>query len=171
MDAIWIALIGILGILLQQSYSKNMSLREGLKNKKQKLYQDFIIFLYNVQSNAKKYEADELVKTYQDYYPKILTFASNEVVKCFGDYMQHVFSFNKELADKGDASWNINSGEYFGDLILAIRKDLGHNKWWQYMKWYDSSRLWLSDINIYLPESDKKNRGTHNGPHPIIPKK
>ena len=170
MDTIWVALIGVLGILLQQSYAKNASLREGLKSKKQRLYQDFIVFLYNVQSNTTKYEGDELVKTYQEYYPKILTFASNEVVKCFGDYMQHVYSFNKELSEKGDKSWNVNSGEYFGDLVIAIRKDLGHSKWWQVMKWFDISRLWVVDINNFVSASDRKNRGTHTGPRPIISK-
>lgn len=170
MTAIWVAIIGILGVLLQQSYARNSELRTELKSKKQDLYSDFIVFIYNVQSNAKTYEPKELINKYQEYNPKILTYASNDVIKCFGDYMQHAYSFSKELADKGDTSWNINSGEYFGDLILAIRKDLGHSRWWQVMKWYDASRLWVTDIKNFLPEKDRVNRFNHTGPHPIIPK-
>ena len=49
---IQVAILGvlstILAILLNQSYSKNVSLRAELKNRKQKLYSDFIKFIWDL---------------------------------------------------------------------------------------------------------------------------
>ncbi len=166
--SIWIVLLtglsGLLSILLTQSYTKNAGLRADLKNKKQALYSGYVKFLYDTYSGSNKLDNENIVETLKNYFPKILTFASNEVVKCTGDYMQHLYKYDQSQADAGDTSWNINSMEYFGDLILAIRKDLGHKKFGQIMRWHDVARIWITDIDTYIPKTEQTPRGTHNGP-------
>ncbi len=169
---IWVVVLtgfsGLLGILLTQSYSKNANLRAELKNKKQKLYSEFIVFLYKIYSGTEEIGEDEVASKLKQYFPKLLTFASNEVIKNTGDFMQHIYKFDQEAADSGDATWNIQSMEYFGDLILAIRNDLGHKKFLEVMKWHDVARLWITDIDQYIPKAEQTPRSRHVGPSPKI---
>ncbi len=169
---IWVVILAgvssLLGILLSQSYSKNLNLRTELKAKKQKLYSDFIVFLYDIYSGSDDTDSDETAKRLKKYFPKLLTFASNEVIKSAGDFMQHIYKFDQEASDKGDTTWNIASMEYFGDLILAIRNDLGHKKFTEIMKWHDVARLWITDIDQYVPSNERTPRARHSGPKPTV---
>lgn len=169
---IWVVILtglsGLLGILLSQSYSKNTALRAELKNKKQRLYAEFIDFLYRIYSGDEEFGEEDVASKLKAYIPKLLTFASNEVIKHTGDFMQHVFKFDQAASDRGDTTWNILSMEYFGDLILAIRNDLGHKKFTEMMKWHDVARLWITDIDQYVPQTEKTPRALHKGPKPKI---
>ncbi len=169
-STLWVAVLSglssILVVLLTQAYSKNASLRADLKGKKQKLYADYVGFLYTAYSESVVPDTDKMVATFKSYFPKLFTFASNEVITNAGDFMQHIYKYDSSAAERGDQTWNIESMEYFGDLILAIRKDLGHKRFNQIMKWHDIARLWITDIDTYVPEQERTPRAVHNGPRP-----
>lgn len=157
---------GLFGILLTQSYSKNQALRSELKNKKQRLYSDFISFIYPIYTGSGTTDGDTTVVKLKEYIPKLLSFASNEVIKSTGDFMQHIYKYNQVSVDSGDTTWNIASMEYFGDLMIAIRNDLGHKKFTQIMKWHDIARIWITDIDCYVPKNEQTPRSYHPGPKP-----
>ena len=77
--------------------------------------------------------------------------------------MQHFYNPNDDEKKQG-----ILALQLFGDLIIAIRNDLGHKKFTDIMKWYDIARMWITDIDQYLPPEDRKQRGTHSLPKPIF---
>ena len=67
----------VLGIIITQLYNRNAALRAELKSKKQKLYAEFIQFLFKVVRDEYEGDSDEIVKKLKDYYPKLLTYGSN----------------------------------------------------------------------------------------------
>jgi hypothetical protein len=153
----------ILGIIITQLYARNNSLRAEIKNKKQKLYGEFILFLFMVIRGEFDGEPDDITKKLKEYFPKLLTYASNEVIKNTGDFMQHFYNPVGEETKQG-----VIALELVGDLIISIRNDLGHKKFTDLMKWHDIARIWISDIDNYLPSTDKTPRGNHTIPKPIF---
>lgn len=160
---IFTAIFAILGIVITQLYARNNALRAELKTKKQKLYGEFILFLFTVIRGDHDGGEDEIVKKLKAYFPKLLTYASNEVIKNTGDFMQHFYNPRDDPSKQG-----VIALELVGDLILAIRNDLGHKKFADLMKWHDVARIWITDIDTYLPRNERTPRGTHTKPKAIF---
>ena len=154
------AIFAIAGIIITQLYVRNGNLRAELKSDKQKLYGEFILFLFKTIREEFD-DSNQITNELKGYFPKLLTFASDEVIKNTGDFMQH---FYNPKADGNQQS--IRALELVGDLILSIRNDLGHKRLKSFMKWHDITRVWIRDIDIFIPKNQRTPRGSHKGPSP-----
>lgn len=91
--------------------------------------------------------------TLRDYNQKMLLTASNKVFLIYGDLMQNFY------LNAHDTKITMN---LLGELILAMREDLGHKDWLITLYWFDSIRPWIKDINKYIPKKYQGIRGQYN---------
>jgi len=88
----------------------------------------------------------------QSFNEKMILTASNEVLLTFGDLMQSIYT-----------KPNSEENRLMGELILSMRKDLGHSNWWNILYWFDPFRPWIKDINKSIPVRYRGNRRNYNG--------
>lgn len=145
-------LAAFLGIKWQTAAAENKSLKERLTPDKQKLYEDIIEFISNYLREGADPKQD-LFKTRMISLEKRLSLiASNAVLIAFADWMQNFFdnSPNETKARRGLI--------LYGNIILAMRADLGHKEWRRPLYWFDPVRLWLKDIRDILPSKYRETR-------------
>lgn len=63
---------------------------------------------------------------------------------------------------------NVYQYRLYGDLVVQIRKDLGHVKWFESESWLDVVRLKIKDIDDYIPNKNRGQRLTHTMPGMLI---
>jgi len=157
------ASFAVLGIVITQLYNRNIALRAELKGKKQKIYAKYINFLVKAVRGEYEGKDDVILEELKSYFPELLTYASNDVIKNTADFMQHFYNPNED-----ETKQSVIGLELFGDLIIAIRNDLGHKKFRDFLKWHDIPRIWITDIDKYLPTDQHTPRGNHTKPKPIF---
>ena len=146
-----------LGIKWQTSSRENESLRQRLSPNKEKLYADIITFLSDYLRQNKKPGDSDFKEKIIEFEKGLLLHAANTVVLAYGDFMQNFFD--------GKASNEIKTARSFflmGNLIIEMRKDLGHGKYMHALQWFDPLRLWIKDVNKMIPLSKQGFRLTPN---------
>ena len=139
------------GVKWQTSAKENEGLKQKLGSKKEELYTNFIEFYMKILNS--KVDQEDIVKKTQDLNQKMLLTASNKVFLTYGDLMQNFYLNPKDTKQ---------SLKLLGELILAMREDLGHKDWLNNLFWFDSIRPWIKDINTYLPKKYKNFRRMYN---------
>jgi len=155
----------VIGARLTYVNQQNIKLREGLNEKKRETY----IALLNFLSELEDGEADQarVTKDLKRYFKEVLYYGSPGVLKALGDYMR--FFYTEWDSSRGeDDQTNLYQFRLYGDLVVQIRKDLGHVKWLESESWLDVIRLKIKDIDSYIPEKDRKMRAQHTEPEMLI---
>lgn len=140
------------GIKWQSSYRENENLKQKLNTKKEELYTDFVKFYMNLINN--KENEEDIQKKMKEFNEKMILTASNEVFLTFGDLMQSFY--------KSDGKDYTQGMRLLGELILSMRKDLGHKDWKNNLHWFDSLRPWLKDTDKFIPEKYRGIRRHYN---------
>ena len=130
----------------QTSAKENEGLKQRLNGKKEVLYTEFLSFYMSVIDN--KQDEKSIEKGMKDFNKRMMLTASNEVYLTFGDLMQSSYKPEKD-------SLGIR---LMGELILSMRKDLGHSDWINTLYWFDPLRPWLKDINDFIPKKYRTSR-------------
>ncbi|MCF7856295.1 hypothetical protein K9N08_01920 [Candidatus Gracilibacteria bacterium] len=142
-----------LAVKWQTSAKENESLKQKLNGKKEELYTEFVSF-YMSLLNGKKRSEEELQQAMRAFNEKMILTASNEVFLTFGDLMQSFYKSNGEDTMQGI--------RLMGELILSMRKDLGHSDWMNNLYWFDSLRPWLKDVDKFVTVKYRGNRRHYN---------
>lgn len=116
-------IISIAGILVQKSKEQRINIQVEHRNKVAPIYEEFIdnIFsklLFADNLGNERLSQQELVKVVAGFTQKILIWGSNDVINAYNN-------FRKESNLKSDNP-SVNTLFTIEELLLAIRKDLGH---------------------------------------------
>jgi len=117
-------LIALFGGLITFAGNLNIQIRNEQKEKKVEVYERVIQFLFEIIFSQKaeqvKKPENEVADFFIEVTPKLVLWASDDVLNCFINFRQTAFKIEEG---------NSNSKELiliFGKLLLAIRKDFGH---------------------------------------------
>jgi hypothetical protein len=135
--------VALIGFFTNKSIEHKRSIEKAMRPKKLELYDEYIKFLFRV-FNGKKVDneptKEEMTKFFVEKNPFIVTYASNGVIEKMG-------KMRPKLSNTETAMFTIE------DLLLEMRKDLGHTK--RGFKQGDILRLFINDVDDYL-ENGKK---------------
>ncbi len=156
----------VVGARLTYVNQQNIKLREGLNKKKQQTYFGLLEFLTKLQdmNDATEEETAEIVRSLKSYFKEIMYYGSPGVLKALGDYMHFFYSEFDSERDITKDETNIFQFKLYGELVIQIRKDLGHVKWTESESWLDVIRLTIKDIDEYIPEKFRADRGKKSSP-------
>lgn len=143
-------LSAFLGIKWQSSAKENATLKERLSPNKEKLYSDILEFQMDYLRKDVRPSQNDFKEKMVEFEKSLLLNSSNAVLLAYGDYMQNFF--DEKIAD------DLKSNRTFvllGNLIIEMRKDLGHSKFMNSLFWFDPLRLWIKDVDTIIPESKK----------------
>jgi hypothetical protein len=160
----------VVGTRLTYVNQQNIKLREGLNKKKQKAYVDLIELINDLQEGDDQ-NLDENIAKLKKYFKQILYYGSPGVLKALGDYMQFIYNEFDDSKNFDEDQTNLFHHKLYGELVVQMRKDLGHVKWFESESWLDVLRLTITDIDQYVPESSRKSRGSRTQPPIVINKK
>jgi len=133
------------GIRWQASTRENESLKQKLSEKKEKLYGEWINFYMSlILSPEKKNKVPEKMQKFNEL---MLLTASNKVLLAYGDLMQSLYKTGGN--EPKQTLWMI------GELIVAMREDLGHKDFMNSIFWGDTVRPWMKDAEIFLPKNKR----------------
>ncbi|WP_201766615.1 hypothetical protein [Picosynechococcus sp. NKBG15041c] len=108
-------LIGFIGAIIAFASNWQIQIRNEQKPKKIEIYEKIINFffdsLFAEKINQKPKTEEELVKGFVEMTPDIILWASDDVLKNYIKFRQNTQSSDIFL---------------FGEMLLAMRKDLGH---------------------------------------------
>lgn len=141
-----------LAVRWQSAAQENKTLRDKLNKKKEDLYIE-IIKLYMEAVNG-EVEQEEMIDKMRKINEKLTLTASNNVMLVYGDMMQTFMNIKTGAELEGI--------RLFGELILAMRKDLGHKDWLNSLYWFDPMRTFIKDIGKNLPERFRGCRKRYN---------
>ncbi|HSX45734.1 MAG TPA: hypothetical protein VLG27_01870 [Candidatus Saccharimonadia bacterium] len=161
----------IIGARLTYVNQQNIKLREGLNKEKQKTYIALLEFLSELEDNAASADQDQVATELKKYFKQILYYGSPGVLKALGDYMQFFYTEYDESRDFKTDQTNLFQYKLYGELVVQVRKDLGHVKWLETESWLDVIRLKIKDINEYIPEKGRGYRGEGTKPSMLLNKK
>ncbi len=138
-----IQVVGIIGVAIvtyfaNKSIERKRTIEASLREQKRKMYDDYIKFFYKVFHGERigdKPTEDEIMKFFADKNPELTTYGSNAVIKKLGE-------MRLKLSNNPEAMFVVE------DVMVEMRKDLGHSKW-GYTKG-DILRLFINDIDNYL---------------------
>lgn len=132
-----------------QATSQFKSLRAGeFYKQKRELYKKVITLLLRIVRDRET--TDELLKELRGYNSELLLVGSRRVMQTFGDFLQTVF-----ILDSTNESVNKRFIALLGEVIKAMRRDLGLDNRWDLIKrfqWYDGLRSQFNDIAILYPK-------------------
>jgi hypothetical protein len=114
--------IGFIGALMAFAGNLNIQIRNEQKPKKIEIYDKVIKFFFdsilaNKLGNKPKNE-QELIQGFSDMTPDLILWASDDVLNIYIKFRQFA---NNNIQDSSD-----NPILLFGQMLLAMRKDLGH---------------------------------------------
>lgn len=141
------------GMRWKSAAQENESLKQQLNSKKEALNTDFVDLFMTVLVAKEKPTQAELGEKMQQYNKEMILTGSNDVLQAYGDLMQSFYQDNNDPAEML---------KLMGELMLAMRKELGHNKESNTLQWFDPMRPWLKDISTMMPEKHKKYRFLRN---------
>ncbi len=148
-EQILLSLFGLLSVYLgirwQTSSRENESLKRKLGEKKEKLYADWIRLYMNLINNPNR--KNSAVNKIKKFNEDMLLVASNKVLLTYGDLMQTLY-----LTDANDPKQLLR---LIGELVIAMREDLGHKDWLNTPFWGDMVRPWMKDANTFLPKNKR----------------
>lgn len=142
------ALSAILIAKVQAIITENSKLKEELNTEKHEVYTELLNFLRSLLDN--RFKGDLVAKT-QELNEKIILLASAKVLKAFGDLMQNIYMNPKIKDEKRRERKGFQTLRLYGELVIAVREDLGIDKKYTRVSWADILRPGTNDMNEYLP--------------------
>lgn len=130
----------------QSASRENESLRQRLSPNKESLYKDIISFLMDYFRKDEKPSLEDFKNKVTEFDKSLLLNSSNSVLLAYGDYMQNFY--NEDILQKEKTA---QSFVLLGNLIIEMRRDLGHGKYFDPIYWFDPFRSWLKDVKKVLP--------------------
>ncbi len=144
---IWPWVLSVIGgyfaIRWQTSSRENVILRKKLSVKKESLYTEWIHFYMELINKPKSQK--KTISEMRKLNESMLLIASNKVLLTYGDLMQSLY------ISKGGKN-SIQLLRLIGEMIVAMREDLGHKDWLNSIFWGDAIRPWLKDVSRLLPK-------------------
>lgn len=120
----------------QSASTENEKLKDKLNFKKEELYTKFIEYYMSLVENP---EPNQSVKKMREFNQQMLLISSNKVLLTYGDMMQTIY--------KTEGKDTTKMLRLIGELIVAMREDLGHSDWLNQTQWYDTVRPWMKDTD------------------------
>jgi hypothetical protein len=118
--SIGVAVVGVLGVVWQQRQSERARLREAHRERMTPIYYDLLGAFKRFSTEEGAASDPEIEELFMDLKSRqLLLGASSEMVRAFNAWQNKA----KELQEQGDPIEAVRSWEA---LLLAIRKDLGH---------------------------------------------
>lgn len=134
-------LVSIVSLALSKAYETRSAIRQDLRAKKLPVYEGIIHTLFAVmfaeKLGEKPLQPEELSKWFAETTEKLSIWGSDDLVLAFGQFKNGFNGASPTAALFG-----------FEDLILAIRKDLGHSG--RHLKRGSILRLFVTDIDRHL---------------------
>jgi hypothetical protein len=109
-------LVTIISVLISKFLERKQRVSQEIRDRKIPVYESLIDFLFRVVkygNTAEKIPDEEIQKFLFELTPKIIVWGSDDVIRA-------LFNFRNNAAESGEALLRV------GELLLAIRKDLGH---------------------------------------------
>ncbi|NNV00933.1 hypothetical protein ETC02_17355 [Geobacillus sp. DSP4a] len=123
-----------------------MEIEEQHRNQKIPMYQELLQFLFQLlmgqKTNGKHLEEGDIIEFMSKFTQNLILWGSNDVIKKYSEYRTY---FSNRGVGK---ETSIKEIELLEDLLLAIRKDMGHNN--KSLKRGDVLSLFINDIEKYL---------------------
>lgn len=139
-----VALISTGGLIISKQYEHKREIRREHNNKKVPVYEALINFSSKIQTaektGGKPPTEQETIKFFAEFTPKLIVWGSENVIRSYCEF--------RDTAIKGGDSPNADILFKYENLLLNIRKDLGHKN--KGIKKGDILRLSIIDIDKYL---------------------
>lgn len=136
-------LVSVFSVLISKSLEQRATIAKEIREKKVPVYEELIKFVFKVLKATKagsQLPEQEIIEFMIDFTQQLIVWGSDEVIAAF-----HRF---RNLSNTGDSK---NVLFLVEDLLLAIRKDLGHKN--QGLSQGKLLGLFVNDIENYLPKS------------------
>lgn len=141
-------LISVISIIISKLYERRQEIRKEHRDKKVPVYEELISFLLKVflaeKAGRKKLSEKEIAIFLMDFTEKIIVWGSDEVIKSYQKFRDETIKIPKNKEEVP----HINSMFYLEDLMLEIRKDLGHRN--KDFEKGDVLSLFINDIGKYI---------------------
>ncbi|EIU6780259.1 hypothetical protein L5155_004554 [Vibrio parahaemolyticus] len=138
-------LVSVLSVLLSKKSESKALIASQLREKKVPVYEKIVshIFLITFADKLGKQPPteEENIKFFANTTTELIIWGSKEIVDAFGDFRFQIMKITEDT----DPKVVMASVE---DLLLAIRKDLGHNH--PNFKRGQLLRLYINDIEEYI---------------------
>ncbi|MGE7880304.1 hypothetical protein [Peribacillus muralis] len=134
-----------LTITIPKYLEKKMEIEEHLRVKKSETYKDLVELLFKILMSSKTGEVlseKDLIKFMSQFTENLILWGSEDVIKSYKAYRTY---FTKR--SQGDLL-TIESINIMENLLLSIRKDMGHNN--KNLKQGDILSLFINDLDEVL---------------------
>lgn len=138
-------IVSVLSILISKHLETKSIINNSLREKKTPTYENIINFIFRITFASKIGEEPpsekEMIRFFTDTTRDLVVWGSNDMIKAFSKFRDESIA---------NAKGNSTSNVLFTveDLMIAIRKDLGHSS--GVLKRGDILRLYINDLNEHL---------------------
>lgn len=143
-----------LTITVPKIFEKKMEIAEQHRNKKFPMYQDLLEFLFNIfmgHKLGKIIDEKEVIEFMSKFTQNIILWGSEDTIKSYRAFRTHFM--NRPESE----SSSLKELELMENLLLAVRKDMGHNN--KKLETGDLLSLFINDLEKYLGEKKQVNNG------------
>jgi len=137
-----VLLLGGVGWLYRHERERRAAVERQLSEDKYNAYIELIDIFFDAFKHAKKgksFDAQSSMERMIDANKELVMYGSDEVVKTYFDWLASARSGTIDM-------------ELFGDVVIAIRRDMGNSK--TELTSHDFLRMLLSDFDRALEEGD-----------------
>ncbi|MDG9930614.1 MULTISPECIES: hypothetical protein [unclassified Pseudomonas] len=138
-------IVSVLSILVSKHLETKTIINNTLRERKTPTYENIINFIFKItfaeKLGEKQPSEKEMIKFFTDTTRDLVVWGSNDMILAFSKFREGAIA-----NEKGNSSSNILF--IVEDLMLAIRKDLGHSS--SSIKRGDILRLYINDVDNYL---------------------
>lgn len=113
-------LLSTISLMASRNYESKQKVKEENRMKKIPVYDNYMKFMFRVLDPNDVVKDKDIKKFAKEFNPDLLIWGSSDVVKKYSTYRHSLIEIN---ANNSKTSNNFSE---FEDLLLAIRKDLGH---------------------------------------------
>lgn len=140
-------LVAVLSVVLGKIYEARSLIQKEHREKKIPVYEDLIAFVFRVLMGARTGRSpseQEMIEFMMGFTQRVMVWGSDEVLTAWVKWRRLATS---EVEMRSDPMKLMRNYE---ELILAIRRDLGHRN--KGLQSGDILALFINDINQYLPK-------------------
>lgn len=134
-----------LTITIPKYLEKKMEIEEHLRIRKSETYKDLVELIFKILMSGKTGEVlpeKELIKMMSKFTENLILWGSEDVIKSYKAY--RTYFMNRSQGD----SLTIEAIDLMENLLLSIRKDMGHNN--KSLKQGDILSLFINDLDEVL---------------------
>lgn len=138
-------LVSVLSVILTKYYERKRKIEQEIREKKIPMYVEFVEFwfrvLYSKNITGKKIEEKEMIEFFSDFTQKVMVWGSDEVLILWSRYRRAFVDIEDPKSVSPEKLFD------FEDLLMAIRKDMGHKN--KGVIKGDLLGLFINDIDKY----------------------